>query len=86
MLTITPLLQKIDRYILNPLIVLLFVIGLAFFIWGVVQLIANPEDTKGEGKQNILWGIIGMFIMISVMGIIRVILATFGIPNPPFIF
>jgi hypothetical protein len=88
MLTIAPLLNKIDRYILNPIIILMFMIALAVFFWGIVQFISNADADKAreEGRQNILWGIIGMFIMVSAYGIIRVILATFGLPTPPFIF
>ena len=88
MLSIAPLLTKIDRYILNPLLTLLFLVALAVFFWGIVQFISDTDSNtaREEGKQNILWGIIGMFIMVSVYGIIRVILQTFGLPNPPFIF
>jgi len=63
-------------------------VALAVFFWGIVQFISDTDSNtaREEGKQNILWGIIGMFIMVSVYGIIRVILQTFGLPNPPFIF
>ncbi len=89
MLSIAPLLIKIDKYILNPLLTLMFLVALAVFFWGIVQFISNSDASgtvREDGKRNILYGIIGMFIMVSAFGIIRVILLTFGIPNPPFIF
>ncbi|HVS79592.1 MAG TPA: hypothetical protein VHF05_01305 [Candidatus Paceibacterota bacterium] len=87
MLSITPLLNAVNRYILNPIIVLMFMVALAMFFWGIFQFISNAESDRGreEGKQNMLWGIVGMFIMISVYGIIRVVLATFGLPTPPYL-
>jgi len=88
MISISGLLNKIDRYILNPIIVLMFMVALAVFFWGIVQFIMNQEgnQARDDGKRNMLWGIVGMFIMVSAYGIIRVILATFGLPAPPFIF
>ncbi len=77
------LLFGINKFILNPLIGLLFVVALIVFFWGLVQFIGNAgsEDARQKGKRNIMWGIIGMFIMISVFGIIKIILGTFGIDS-----
>lgn len=86
-MSITSLLNKINQHILNPLIALVFAIALVVFFWGIVEFIMNPNDNraKEQGKQNILWGLVGMFIMVGVYGIIRLILNTFGIPNPPYL-
>ena len=87
MLSIVPLLNKLNKVIINPLIVLLFAIGTLMFFWGVFQFVSNAEGEKGreEGKRNMIWGLVGMFIMVSVYGIIRVILDTFGIDAPGYI-
>lgn len=84
MLTINGLLGRIDQFILNPLIVLMFVVSLLVFFWGLVEFItkAGEEGGRETGRRNILYGIIGMCIMVGVYGIIHVILATFGIPVP----
>lgn len=75
------LLNGINRFILNPLIGLLFFVALLVFMWGIFRFIGNAgsEDARETGKRNIMWGIAGMFIMISVYGIIRLLLGTFGI-------
>ncbi|HZS42759.1 MAG TPA: hypothetical protein VFA52_00890 [Candidatus Paceibacterota bacterium] len=79
------LLQRIDEVIVNPLIYLLFAIALVVFLWGVVQFIINSDNEAGrtKGRQHILWGLIGMFIMVSAYGIINVIVHTFGIDSAP---
>jgi phosphotransferase system glucose/maltose/N-acetylglucosamine-specific IIC component len=69
---------KINQNIINPLIYLLFALALVFFLWGVAQFILNSGggDTKNEGKSHIFWGIIGMFIMVGVYGIMNIISGT----------
>ncbi len=79
------LLNNVVQYILQPIVVLLFAIALTVFFYGIVKFIrdtGNGGDVE-DGKRSIFWGIVGMFIMVSVYGIIRVLLRTFGIPNPP---
>ena len=76
---------KVDLYLINPLIILMFGAALAYFLYGVVEFLANQANSGevGTGRQHMLWGIIGMFIMISVFGIMHLIEHTLGIsPNP----
>jgi len=67
--------DRIVEYIFDPAILLVFSIGFMLFVWGLVEFIANPADTtkKEKGQQHMLWGIVGMFIMIAVGGIIALI-------------
>jgi ABC-type thiamin/hydroxymethylpyrimidine transport system permease subunit len=64
---------RLAQVILNPVISLLFGLALVIFTWGVIQYIqnaANPEGRK-QGQQHIIWGLVGMFIMVSVFGILQ---------------
>ncbi len=81
-MSIDPFLGKVAEVILNPLIVFGFFVAMLYFFWGIFKFVlssGNPSDHE-EGKKAILWGLIGMFIMFSVFGIIHIILNTFGIP------
>lgn len=84
---INALLNRINEFVLNPFIILLFVVALIVFFWGLVEFIykAGSEDGREVGKRNMMWGIIGMFIMVGVYGIINIILATFGIGGPDYL-
>ena len=76
------LLEAIVKEILDPVILLLFVLAAAYFFWGLAEFIwVSTGDTVGRetGKEHMLWGIIGLFIMASVQGIIAIIEGTFGI-------
>jgi hypothetical protein len=80
-------LGDVSRVILNPIIGLAFAVAFVVFVWGVFQFILSQtsDDKREEGKRKILWGLVGMFIMFSVYGIISLILNTFGIPPPGYI-
>ena len=71
-------LDRIDQYIINPIISLLFVLALLFFLWGVFQFILNMdnEDARTSGKQHMVWGIVGLLIMFSVWAIMTFISGT----------
>lgn len=75
-----PLITKIKREIVDPLISFLFVFGLVIFLYGVWEMIRGGEsnEARAQGKQHIIWGIIGMFIMISFWGISNLICGTIG--------
>lgn len=59
-----------------------FLIALAVvsFIYGIVQMVLNPEneEKRKAGKQFMIWGIIGLFVMISIWSLVGVLSDTFG--------
>ncbi len=75
------LFSNIVSNILKPIIDLLFVLALIYFIFGVIVFIKNADNAekRKEGYNHIIWGVVGMFIMLSTNGIINLILATFGL-------
>ena len=83
-LTLDDLLSNFNRVILNPTIAFLFVVALLVFFYGMIAFIRNLDsDTeRDKGKSHMLWGIIGMAIMVSVFGIIRFILNTLDLSAP----
>lgn len=66
----------------NAIIPLLFSAALAIFIFGVVKFIGNSDSKEKEkGRDFMIWGIVGLFVMISVWGLVNVLNATFGVRN-----
>ena len=86
-ITIVPLLNRINQYILNPIILLAFAIAFVAFFIGIVQFInSETADSKREkGKAKIIWGVVGMFVMFSAFGLIRLVLGTLGLQNPGYL-
>lgn len=69
--------------IINPIILLLSAGAFVVFLWGVFVFIKNAGDegSRAEGKQAILWGLMGLVIIFGAYGIINVALGTFGQPD-----
>lgn len=80
-LSVVPFLQKINQYILNPIILLMFSVALVVFLWGIFQFVRQADNPKAreEGQKNMLWGIVGMFVMFGVYGILNVVLSSIGV-------
>jgi len=83
-MTASELLPKIYMVVMKPVIGLLFGVAFVYFVYGIFRFIASQSDDKGreEGKNAIIYGIIGMVIMVSVFGIINVIAGTIGVDAP----
>ena len=70
-----------------PILIALAVLG---FFWGVTQYILSASDSTKveEARKLMIWGIIALFVMVSVWGILRVLSNTFldsGVDrSPPF--
>jgi hypothetical protein len=69
------IISKIVEVIVDPAVQLLFAVTVLIFIWGLFKMIAHGDDptARSEGQKHVLWGVIGMAIMVSVYGIIQVI-------------
>jgi len=65
--------------IIDPLVVLLVALALVFFMWGVAKYIlhAGDENKRAEGIKMMTYGIIGLFVIVSVWGLIRILQDTF---------
>lgn len=66
--------------LINTLIPILIAAALAYFIYGVIKfVIAKDADEKGGARTIVIQGIIGLFVILSVFGLIGVIQSSFGI-------
>jgi hypothetical protein len=72
------LIAKVSSIIINPLLALLAAVAVLIFIWGVVQYMWNlrkGESTK-EGKEHMIWGLVGLFVIVSALAILNIIINT----------
>lgn len=87
-MTLSALSSVISRVIINPLIALLFTIGLLIFAWGIIEFLLSINEitkaSKEDGKRHMLYGILGMFIMVAAYAIVQLIgntVCTGGLQN-----
>ena len=82
---IQSIVNKITTEVLNPLIVLLFAVATAVFVWGIVMYViggAGSAQKVETARRVIVYGIIGMFIMAFAWGIVRILCNFFGATTP----
>lgn len=74
-------LTNVNQQIINPLILFLFALALVYFLYGLIEFIANGanDEKKTTGKSHMLWGIVGLTIMMGVWAILNIILNTLNI-------
>ncbi|MDH5442188.1 MAG: pilin [Candidatus Nomurabacteria bacterium] len=66
----------------NFVMPLLVVLATVIFTGGVIRFfIAKNTTDKEDGKQYMMWGIIALFVMVSVWGIVRIFTNTFFGPT-----
>lgn len=67
--------------LLNLGIRIIFALALVLFFWGLVQFIMKSGDAKlrDEGKKRMIWGIIALFVMVSIYGILNFVGSLVGI-------
>ena len=78
------LLSRIVEYVFSPLYQLAVVVALLYFFYGMFMFmwqLRNPDagnsGTSNTGKDHMLWGLVGLFIILSVGGILKVFNSVF---------
>jgi hypothetical protein len=65
--------------ILNMLIPVLIALALVFFFWGLIQYIRNSGEGHADGIKTMTAGLVALFIMVSVWGIINLAQGALGV-------
>lgn len=66
--------------ILNSIIPLFILIGVVYFVWGVVSyMVSADEEQKTKGRDKIIYGIIGLAVIVAMWGLVNLLVNTFGI-------
>lgn len=74
--------------IINTLIKLGVGAGLLVFLWGLAIFVFKSGDpgSQKEGRARMIWGVVALFVMMSVWGIIYFMRVAFGldqyVPSP----
>lgn len=71
--------------IINILVVLAIGAAILVFFWGLIKYLTNAGTEKAKGLSTMLYGIIAIFVMVSIWGLVRLLGNTFlpGVSNNP---
>lgn len=63
----------------NTVIEILIAFAVIFIIYNVIRYIVNADDPgkKDPIGKAILWGIVGLFVILSIWGLVRILTNTF---------
>ena len=69
--------------IVSQLLIVASGIALLVFFWGLVRFLwkTGSEADHEQGRNIMIWGIVAMFVMISVWGIVGFMQKELGLPN-----
>ncbi len=66
---------------LNAMIGLFITLAIVVFFWGLIKYLMNAGEEKSEGLQIMFYGVIAIFVMVSIWGIIRLLQSTFKVTS-----
>ena len=62
---------------INDVIVLILALGVVWVVYLAFVLIKAEGDKKDEARSSIIYGIVGIFVMVSVWGLVNILVNTF---------
>ena len=65
--------------IFSLLVPIFITLAVLYFFWGLIEYLMGGADKKEEGRSIMIWGIVVIFIMVSVFGIVQLLANTFGL-------
>lgn len=77
------LVEQVNQAILFPLIALLSAIAFLVFLYGCFEYVRNADQSgaREEGQNHMLYGIIGLLVMLSAYALLSIAAGTFGLAD-----
>lgn len=70
------LLSRVEQLI-GRIIPIIIALALLLFLWGVLQFFFTKDPEKQKNSKSFMfWGIIALFVMVSVWGLVRIVSET----------
>ena len=69
----------------NMFTYLLIALAVIFIIWNIVMYFikgSSDETARSKAGQSILWGIVGLFVILSIWGLVNILMNTFRTTAP----
>lgn len=75
--------ESIDLF--DLLVPMLLGVGLVVFLYGLAKYIffAGDDKMRADGRMFMLWGVVALFCIVAVWGIVEVVLVIAGVPAAP---
>jgi hypothetical protein len=68
--------------LINRLIPFIIALTVLVFLWGVFRyVLSRDSDSQKEAQGYMIWGIIALFVMVSVWGLVNILIKSFSLQN-----
>jgi hypothetical protein len=68
------------KVLLDKLVIFLVALAVVWFIWNVIKYtMSSDEEAKSKAKQQMIWGVIAIAVIVSIWGLVSVLQNTFGV-------
>lgn len=70
--------------LMNAVVPFLVTLAVAAFVYGIIKYFLNPEneEKRKEGKSYMFWGLVTLFVMVSIWALVGILAASFTPNNP----
>lgn len=66
--------------LLDQLVTFLIALAIVWFIYNVVRYtMSSDEEKKGAAKQQMIWGVIAIAVIVSIWGLVSILQNMFGV-------
>lgn len=71
--------------LIGQLLPFVITLTLLVFLWGILKYVISGGDgtARKEAVGYIIWGLIALFVMVSVWGLVNILVRTFNPDNQP---
>jgi hypothetical protein len=79
-MTSDQILSNVAIYIFTPIYQIVVGISILYFLYGAAKYVIDLNNPEKEttGKSHLFWGLIGLFIILSVGGILNALSGSFS--------
>lgn len=64
---------------LNEALALLMGLAVVMFVFYILRYFVLSDEKREEGRQYLVWSMIGFFVIFSMWGIVNILIATFDV-------
>ncbi len=66
--------------LLNTILPLIIAAAVVYFVWGMFQVLrADDEEKKKKAQTTVIYGVISIFVMVSIWGLVNILSNTFSL-------
>jgi len=52
---------------------LLLSLAVLYFVWSLVKFMTSAGESKDDAREQMIWGVIILFVMVSVWGLVNIL-------------